>query len=64
MVKYPEVQAKGQAELDRVIGSDRLPSLADRASLPYINAIMQEVFRWHPIVPMGGYHLLVMHHHR
>ncbi|GJE93426.1 cytochrome P450 [Phanerochaete sordida] len=50
MALYPEVQAKAQAEIDTVIGNDRLPRIEDRKDLPYIQAIMQEVFRWHPIV--------------
>lgn len=53
MALHPEVQAKAQAELDRVVGPDRLPQVADRDSLPYIAAVMREVFRWQPIVPVG-----------
>ena len=53
MANYPEVQAKAQAELDAVIGPERLPEFADRATLPYINAIISELFRWHPVLPMG-----------
>ncbi|KAF9457427.1 cytochrome P450 [Collybia nuda] len=37
MVMYPEVQRKGQAEIDSVVGSNRLPDFGDRQSLPYIN---------------------------
>ena len=44
--KYPEVQAKAQAELDAVIGRERLPTPADRDSLPYIGAICKELDRW------------------
>ncbi len=43
---YPEVQRKAQAELDAVIGQDRLPRISDRDSLPYINALYNEVLRW------------------
>lgn len=53
MTMHPEVQVKAQAELDHVIGVDRLPTMADRTSLPYINAIMLEVMRWLPVVPVG-----------
>ncbi|KAH7253445.1 cytochrome P450 [Fusarium solani] len=49
----PDVQRKAQDEIDRVIGKDRLPTLADRPSLPYIDAIVKEVLRWHPVAPMG-----------
>ena len=53
MVLFPEVQAKAQAELDAVVGSERLPSFNDRDSLPYINAVWKEVLRWHPVAPLG-----------
>jgi len=51
MVLYPDVYKKAQAEMDRVIGRDRLPELSDRDSLPYLEAIVLEIFRWHP--PVG-----------
>ncbi|KAI9571565.1 cytochrome P450 [Boletus coccyginus] len=47
MVLFPEVQAKAQAELDTVVGRERLPSFSDRDSLPYVNAVWKEVLRWH-----------------
>ncbi|EEU37635.1 uncharacterized protein NECHADRAFT_53484 [Fusarium vanettenii 77-13-4] len=49
----PDVQRKAQEEIGRVIGKDRLPTLADRPNLPYIDAIVKEVLRWHPVAPMG-----------
>ncbi|KAJ5670969.1 hypothetical protein N7507_000096 [Penicillium longicatenatum] len=57
MALYPEVQQKAQDEIDRVVGTSRLPMLADRARLPYVNAVVKEVFRWHPVVPMGVPHM-------
>ncbi|KIJ67856.1 hypothetical protein HYDPIDRAFT_147886 [Hydnomerulius pinastri MD-312] len=53
MLLYPEVQTKAQAEIDAVIGISRLPTFEDRASLPYIDAILRELFRWVPSVPLG-----------
>ncbi|KAF5231552.1 hypothetical protein FANTH_13355 [Fusarium anthophilum] len=44
---------KAQEEIDGVIGNERLPDCLDRPSLPFVNAIVKEVLRWHPIVPMG-----------
>ena len=46
MVLYPEVQIRAQKELDRVIGSDRLPNLRDREHLPYVTAICSECLRY------------------
>jgi cytochrome P450 len=57
MVLYPDVQRRAQAEIDSVIGGDRLPTFEDRASLPYIESILRETLRWHPIVPLGVPHV-------
>ncbi|KAL1707952.1 cytochrome P450 [Schizophyllum commune] len=54
--KYPEVQAKAQAELDAVVGRERLPTPADRDSLPYIGAICKELDRWIPVAPLAFPH--------
>ena len=51
---YPDVLKKAQAEIDAVIGSDRLPNFADRDSLPYIEALVKEVLRWNAVVPLGA----------
>lgn len=53
MVLYPEVQKRAQTELDHVIGKDRLPDFTDRASLPYLECILSETLRWHPVTPLG-----------
>jgi len=53
MVLYPDVMRKAQAEIDTVIGRDRMPTFADRHRLPYIRAIVKEVLRWRPVGPLG-----------
>ena len=53
MVLYPEVQKKAQAEIDAVVGQNRLPDFHDRPSLPYINAIVKESSRWNIVLPFG-----------
>ena len=40
MVLYPEAKKKAQAELDAVIGKDRLPVIGDRPELPYVTAFL------------------------
>ncbi|KAJ3545417.1 hypothetical protein NMY22_g2454 [Coprinellus aureogranulatus] len=45
MVCYPEVQAKARAEVDRVVGPDRLPEFSDQENMPYLRAIMKELPR-------------------
>ena len=54
IVRHPEAMKKAQAEIDKVIGSDRLPVVSDREELPYVQAIVKEVGRWHSVVPLGG----------
>ncbi|KAF8599312.1 cytochrome P450 [Ceratobasidium sp. AG-I] len=58
MVHYPAVQAAAQAEIDRIIGTDRLPVYKDRNLLPYLEALYKEVMRWHPVAPLGIPHAL------
>ncbi|KAH7017432.1 cytochrome P450 [Ilyonectria destructans] len=53
MVLHPEIQEKARNQLDSVIGTDRLPAFSDRGSLPYIEHIVQEVYRWSPLAPLG-----------
>ena len=53
MVLNPEVQQKAQAQIQAVIGSERLPSFDDMANLPYIVAIVKECLRWQPVVALG-----------
>ncbi len=69
MVLYPEVFKKAQREIDAVIGRQRLPAFEDAASLPYLDCLVKEVYRyvmamnlnhslnkhsrWHPPVPLG-----------
>ncbi|EHB10399.1 Cytochrome P450 2J2 [Heterocephalus glaber] len=69
MALYPEVQEKVHAEIDRVVGQGQQPSLANRESMPYTNAVIHEVLRMGNIIPLnvprevsvdtalGGYHL-------
>ncbi|CDO68203.1 hypothetical protein BN946_scf184938.g55 [Trametes cinnabarina] len=56
MAMYPEVQKKAQAELDAVVGQDRLPDFSDQRSLPYVSALVKEVLRWHVVAPIGVPH--------
>jgi cytochrome P450 len=56
MLVYPETQARAQAELDAVVGRERLPTFADYPCLPYIRAMVKEVLRWKPVGPLGGPH--------
>ena len=53
MILHPEVQQKAQTEIDQVIGNSRLPNFSDQDALPYVQAVLKEVLRWHPVIPLG-----------
>lgn len=55
LLLYPHIQAKGQAELDSVIGANRMPTLDDMAQLPYVRACVKETLRWHPAAILGAF---------
>ncbi|KAF8885508.1 cytochrome P450 [Infundibulicybe gibba] len=52
MVLYPDAQRRAQEELDTYVGTGRLPIIDDREDLPFVNAVMKEVMRWHPWLPL------------
>ncbi|KAF2277562.1 cytochrome P450 [Westerdykella ornata] len=56
MVLFPEAQKKAQEELDRVIGSDRMPNWEDEKDLPYVRSLIKEVLRWRPVNKFGMPH--------
>ena len=53
MTLYPEVQRKAQTEIDQVVGTSRLPDFSDQDALPYVQAVLKEVLRWHPVASLG-----------
>ncbi|KAG9074745.1 hypothetical protein FS749_013664 [Ceratobasidium sp. UAMH 11750] len=53
MLQHPEIQARAQEEIDHVVGLERLPEVEDRASMPYMQAIVREVLRWQPVLRLA-----------
>jgi cytochrome P450 len=53
MTLHPHVQQKAQNEIQRIFGSDYIPSFEDAENLPYVTAVVLELFRWVAPVPTG-----------
>lgn len=56
MASFPDAQKNAQTELDAIVGPHRLPGLSDRASLPYVAALLMECLRWQVATPFGFPH--------
>ena len=54
MLLYPEVQRQAQEEIDTMVGTDRMPTMEDEASLPYVRGCMKETLRWMPTTILGA----------
>jgi len=59
MALNPAVQEKAQAQIDDVVGKDRLPTMDDRPLLPLIDAIFRETLRYSPVTPLSVPHAAV-----
>lgn len=60
LIRHPEVLRKARGEIDRVVGGDRLPTFTDRPHLPYVDAVMNEVWRYSCPIPLGSCLVLVL----
>ena len=56
MMIYPDIQKRVQAEIDAVVGRNRLPKLADKPELNLTQAIIWEAQRLGSIAPLGVPH--------
>lgn len=52
LMNKPEVLNKVRHELDHVVGRDRIIEESDIHKLPYLYAVMKEVLRLHPALPL------------
>ncbi|KAK7676963.1 hypothetical protein QCA50_020081 [Cerrena zonata] len=59
MILFPEVQICAQEEVDRVTGGQRLPTMDDNKSMPYVNALILDVLRWNCVAPTAFPHVSI-----
>uniref|UniRef100_A0AAY5KRD5 Steroid 21-hydroxylase n=2 Tax=Esox lucius TaxID=8010 RepID=A0AAY5KRD5_ESOLU len=52
LLHHPQVQGRVQRELDEVVGCGRSPNVSDRAHLPYLDSVINEVMRIRPVSPV------------
>jgi len=45
MLHHPDIMKKAQAEIDKIVGRDRLPQFEDAESLLYVKALVLETMR-------------------
>ena len=53
MLVNPAILRRAQAEMDAVVGRDRLLHESDIPQLPYLRAVCKETFRKHPSTPLN-----------
>ncbi|XP_077230608.1 flavonoid 3'-monooxygenase-like [Tasmannia lanceolata] len=59
LLTNPHVMKKAREELDRVIGQERWVQEDDYPQLPYIEAIIKETLRLHPLSPLLAPHFAI-----
>ncbi|KAJ7337491.1 hypothetical protein DFH08DRAFT_964473 [Mycena albidolilacea] len=52
MLHAPRAQKITPEELDRAVGTDRLPTYTEQEALSYINATVKESLRWELVIPL------------
>ncbi|XP_045710651.1 LOW QUALITY PROTEIN: cytochrome P450 2C21-like [Phyllostomus hastatus] len=58
LLKHPEVAAKVQEEIDRVVGRERSPCMQDRSHMPYTDAVVHEIQRYIDLIPNNLPHVV------
>ncbi|KAL1830989.1 hypothetical protein ACET3Z_000640 [Daucus carota] len=59
LLRHPRVMKKVQQELEEVVGLDKMVKESDLESLEYLNMVVKEAMRLHPVAPLLLPHLSV-----
>ncbi|KAG2007047.1 cytochrome P450 [Coprinopsis cinerea AmutBmut pab1-1] len=60
MLQNPDIQRKAQKVIDETMNlSEGLPDFTHYGKMPYIEALVQEVFRWRPVAPIAVPHRVI-----
>jgi cytochrome P450 len=57
-ISFPEAVQRVQAQIDSVVGRDRLPHTDDLPHLPLVKAYVLEALRWRSVTRVGVPHCL------
>ncbi|KAK3211760.1 hypothetical protein Dsin_016466 [Dipteronia sinensis] len=52
LIRHPNIMKKVQIELEDVVGKDRTVDESDLNNLKYLDMVVKETFRLHPVVPL------------
>ncbi|XP_056394015.1 cytochrome P450 2G1-like isoform X2 [Hyla sarda] len=58
LLRYPDIQAKIQQEIDREIGRERTPNFEDRMTMHYTQAVLNEIQRFGDVLPLNLPHMV------
>ena len=56
LVNFPDLQEKCFEQIKKAVGTDRIPTIQDKPSLPYVEAFLHETLRMSSIAPMAVPH--------
>ncbi|KAF8607328.1 cytochrome P450 [Ceratobasidium sp. AG-I] len=60
MILNPHIAKRAREELDRVIGTERLPGMEDREKLVYVDCVVLESMRWRNVLPLAVPHRIAV----